>query len=218
MKSAQSPQRSEITQMQAVLQPANTTPRMENAGPKAVSMPAQPASPSSGYGLPCAVCHTYYTADLKACPVCKSAERVSPTALITPNAAVPAQSLPDPVVLDEERLRFLQELKAQPYGSALQINSAENSLCKLEHNHQGEGEPAVVCQGCYDDLQERVDLMEAALHMDVKEAAQLVYDAVWADLSDADKTYLNAAQALLTELRKRAGMSPVIGPFQPLSR
>ena len=218
MKSAQLPQRNEITQMQAVLQPANTTPRMEGAGSRTVSIPAQSVPQSSGYGLPCAVCHTYYTADLKACPVCKSAERVSPTALITPNAAIPAQSLPDPVVLDEERLRFLQELKAQPHGSALQINSTENSLCKLEQNHQGEGEPAAICQGCYDHLQERVDLMEAALRMDVKEAAQLVYDAVWADLSDADKTYLNAAQALLTELRKRAGMSPMIGPFQPLSR
>src|SRR5438132_13598014 len=31
-----------------------------------------------GYGLPCAKCRTYYAADLKACPVCKSPQRVSP--------------------------------------------------------------------------------------------------------------------------------------------
>jgi hypothetical protein len=61
-----------------------------------------------------------------------------------------------------------------------------------------------------------VDVCEAALHMDVKEAAQIVYDAVWADPSDPSKTYTNAASALLAELRKRAGVSTMMGPFQPL--
>jgi len=28
------------------------------------------------YGLPCAVCKTYYTSDLAICPVCKCRERV----------------------------------------------------------------------------------------------------------------------------------------------
>jgi hypothetical protein len=59
--------------------------------------------------------------------------------------------------------------------------------------------------------------MEAALHVDLKEAAQIVYDAVWADTSDSNKTYENAAQALLTELRRRAGISAVLGPLQPLA-
>ena len=43
--------------------------------------------------------------------------------------------------------------------------------------------------------------------MDLKEAAQIIYDAVWADPSDPNKTYQNAAGALLAELRKRAGMN-----------
>jgi len=30
------------------------------------------------YGLPCADCRLYYPANLKACPVCSSLERVSP--------------------------------------------------------------------------------------------------------------------------------------------
>lgn len=77
-------------------------------------------------------------------------------------------------------------------------------------------EAASVCKPCYDRLQERVDVCEASLHMDVKDAAQIVYDAVWADPSDPSKTYTNAASALLTELRKRAGVSSMIGPFQPL--
>jgi hypothetical protein len=38
-----------------------------------------------------------------------------------------------------------------------------------------------------------VDVCEAALHIDLKEAAQIVYDAVWADPSDPSKTYINAA-------------------------
>jgi hypothetical protein len=49
--------------------------------------------------------------------------------------------------------------------------------------------------------------MEAALYMDLKEAAQIVYDAVWSDPSDPRKTYQNAAQALLTELCERAGIT-----------
>ena len=69
---------------------------------------------------------------------------------------------------------------------------------------------------CYDQLQERVDVCEAALHIDLKDAAQIIYDAVWADPSDPSKTYTNAASSLLTELRKRAGVSSMIGPFQPL--
>jgi hypothetical protein len=66
-------------------------------------------------------------------------------------------------------------------------------------------------------VQERLDVLEAALHLELKDAAQIIYDAVWADPSDPGKTYQNAASALLTELRKRAGITAVLGPFQPLS-
>jgi len=52
--------------------------------------------------------------------------------------------------------------------------------------------------------------------MDVKEAAQVIYDAVWADTSDSNKTYLNAAQALLGVLRQRAGIKTIVGRHQPL--
>jgi len=65
-------------------------------------------------------------------------------------------------------------------------------------------------------LQERVDVCEAALHIDLKEAAQIIYDAVWADPSDPSKTYTNAASALISELRKRSGVSSLLGPFHPL--
>ena len=76
--------------------------------------------------------------------------------------------------------------------------------CALGQNHSGEVEPAAVCHSCYDDLRQKADRMEAALHFEVKDAGKIVYDAVWADTSDPNKTYLNAAGALLAELRKRA--------------
>ena len=53
--------------------------------------------------------------------------------------------------------------------------------------------------------------------MDVREAAKIVHEAVWADTSDPNGTYLNAARALLSELQKRAGIGLVLGPNQPLT-
>jgi hypothetical protein len=170
-----------------------------------------------GFGLPCSNCRTYYAADLAECPVCKSSKRISPLAVKPlPTAAV--ESLPaDPALVEQERERFLREFKAQVYASHMQINANATFRCGLEANHPDGFEPAAVCQGCYEHLQERADVMEAALHIDLKEAAQIVYDAVWADTSDSNKTYENAAQALLQEIRKRAGIATVLGPLQPLS-
>jgi len=169
-----------------------------------------------GYGLPCAKCKTYYAADLKACPVCKGAERVSPLTA-TPSNVSSVEQLPDPVALEEERERFLRDFKAQVFASQVQINPVPPSRCLKDENHADRVEPAVVCQACYDRLQERVDVLEAALHMDLKEAAQIVYDAVWADPTDSSKTYQNAAHALLAELRKRSGVTPIFGLLQPLT-
>lgn len=172
---------------------------------------------SVGYGLPCAKCKTYYKADLSSCPVCKASERVSPTATTLPLAPVLSEQAPDDAALEEEREKFLREFKSQVYASHTQINAAAAFRCSLEQNHGEAFEAAAVCKGCYDQLQQRVDAMEAALHIDLKEAAQLIYDAVWSDPSDPTKTYLNAAQAIVGELRKRAGISTVIGPLKPLT-
>ena len=98
-----------------------------------------------------------------------------------------------------------------------EVVSAPESMCTLGDHHPGEPAIAEVCKGCYERLQERLDVCEAALHLDIKEAAQIIYDAVWADPSDPNKTYQNAANALLSELRKRSGMNSLHGPFHPLS-
>ena len=167
---------------------------------------AQPGPRHVGYGLPCAKCGTYYMADQSVCPICKCGERISPTKLPAP-AGLNAQSLPDADELEEEREPFSKEFKSQPFSAHVQINAAASFRCSLKENHQGGHEPAAICRPCYDHLQERADLMEAALHIDLKEAAQIVYDAVWSDPSDPSKTYQNAAQALLTELCERSGIT-----------
>jgi hypothetical protein len=167
-------------------------------------------SQRSGYGLPCAYCKTYYPANLAVCPVCRFAERVSP---VEPLARIiPAERLPDPEQLEQERERFLAEFNAQAIKDPLPAHDQPASGgCSRQERHLGWSEQAVICQSCYDQLQERVDVLEAALHMDVHEAAQIVYDAVWADTSDPTKTYLNAAHALLIELRRRSSVPQVFG-------
>ena len=200
----------------AVLPANSDTQTMERAKVNP-SNGAHAVPKQTGYGMPCANCKTYYAADLKACPVCKGGERISPTAAPLRATVAASELCPDPVELEEERERFLRDFKAQVFASQLPIGPSGSLSCAHEENHPGGVEPAAVCQGCYDHLQERVDVLEAAMHMDVKDAAQIVYDAVWADPSDATKTYENAAHALLAELRRRSGVTQVFGLLQPLS-
>jgi len=182
---------------------------------------ARPAPPPAvdlkpiGYGLPCAKCRSYYPANLTACPICRSNERVS-AKVSAAKAAAPAAPPQPEAGLDEERERFLREFKAKLYAAHMQINPSAQLRCSMAEEADHAHDPASICNSCYDRLQERVDLVEAALHMDLREATQIVYDAVWSDTSDSNKTYQNAAQALLTELRKRAGVDLVMGPLQRL--
>jgi hypothetical protein len=170
---------------------------------------------SSGYGLPCAKCRLYYAAELDACPTCKHKERVAANAVpVIAKPLAAAEPIPDTDVIEQEREAFLKEFKSQLFAAHAEVTTAPVT-CALGEDHAHGTEAASICKPCYDHLQERVDICEAALHMDLKDAAQIVYDAVWADPSDPSKTYTNAAGALLTELRKRAGVSSMIGPFQP---
>jgi len=170
----------------------------------------------SGYGMPCARCRLYYSADLNACPGCNSTERVSPTvARAIPKVQAAAEPAPDTVVVEQEREAFLKEFKSQLFAAHAEVANAP-VVCTLGEQHAQTPELATICKPCYERLQERVDVCEAALHIDLKEAAQIIYDAVWADPSDPGKTYSNAASALLSELRRRSGVSSLLGPFQPL--
>lgn len=185
-------------------------------------LPSQPANPEShgkpaGYGLPCARCKTYYLSSLSACPICSSSERVSPAG---PNSANKRASdlRPDRPVLDAERERLRLEFKAKLSEAHRQTSPTSHLPCVFEQEDSSAQHPAEVCRICYERLQSRLELLEAALQMDLTEASKVIYDAVWADPSDSSKTYRNAAQALLTELRKRAGMKMVLNSLQALSR
>jgi hypothetical protein len=174
---------------------------------------------STGFGLPCANCRLYYPASLDTCPACNSKERVSPVVTRAPRAIPIPQPVTDPeadaAMLEQQREAFLKEFKAQLFAADAEVTDAP-AACTLGGHHDETAEAASICRPCYDRLQERVDVFEAALHIDLKEAAQIIYDAVWADPSDPTKTYTNAASALLTELRKRSGASSLLGPFHPL--
>src|SRR5207245_4912736 len=90
------------------------------------------------------------------------------------------------------------------------------TLCILDENHNPPPEFASSCLSCYDRLREKLARTEAALLIDLREAAQIVYEAVWADSSPTEpsRTYQSAAQALLNELCERAGIVPLPGAKQ----
>lgn len=179
------------------------------------------AHKASGFGMPCANCRLYYPANLDTCPACNSKERISPNVVAAiPPAQVAIDTIPDNAAIEQERVEqereeFLKQFKTQLSAAHAEVTNSP-ALCTLG-DHQGQpAEAASICKPCYERLQERVDVFEAALHIDLKEAAQIIYDAVWADPSDPSKTYTNAASALLSELRKRSGVSSLLGPFHPL--
>jgi hypothetical protein len=203
------------------------TPNGKTPPPVAQRTEVRPAAHSvleapvkvSGYGLPCAKCRLYYPADLDICPTCHHHERVS--AVVPRVQKKLTQTVPDPVpdsaVVEQEREEFLRQFKSQLMDAHAGVVNPSGTTCVLGEHRPGDETNAVACKACYERLQERVDICEAALHMDAKEAAQIIYDAVWADPSDPSKTYENAANALLGEIRKRGGMNSLMGPFQPLS-
>src|SRR3979411_2208085 len=137
--------------------------REKSVNPAALSAPATPerrvpqgSAPgvhsekkAIGYSMPCARCHAYYPADMHACPICKSPDRVSPTEPVIHSMA---SSVPQPATgtqIDDERERFLKELKSQAFASHTQINAEATVRGVLENQHTGATEPAAACHSCY---------------------------------------------------------------------
>jgi len=123
---------------------------------------------------------------------------------------------------DEDAKRFRLESKLLPCADTDEINAGASLSCNLDENHNTQRESASVSLSCYDQLREKLAHTEAALAhaeaallMDLREAAQVIYEAVWADPSprEPSRTYENAAQALLNELRHRARMVRLLGPI-----
>ena len=123
---------------------------------------------------------------------------------------------------DEDGKRFLLGSKWLLCATTDEIDAGASSACILDENHNTPHESASVSLSCYDQLREKLAHTEAALAhaeaallMDLREAAQVIYEAVWADPSPAEpsRTYENAAQSLLNELRHRARMVRLLGPI-----
>ncbi len=197
----------------------------------------------AAYGLPCAGCKAYYASNLPSCPICKCAERVparwaevkSAKMLEKSSRGVLQRSFinlgPTPACSqrrqlavhgDKDAKRFLLESKLLLCADTDEINAGASLSCNLDENHNTQRESASVSLSCYDQLRERLAHTEAALAhaeaallMDLREAAQVIYEAVWADPSprEPSRTYENAAQALLNELRHRARMVRLLGPI-----
>ena len=111
---------------------------------------------------------------------------------------------------DEDGERFLLESKLLLCAHTDETDAGHTSLC-MDENHNTRSEYASICLSCYDRLREKLARTEAALLIDLREAAQIVYEAVWADPSPTEpsRTYQSAAQALLNELCQRAGIVPL---------
>jgi hypothetical protein len=184
------------------------------------------------FGLPCANCKAYYDSELPACPICNWAERVpvgeaeakSANILKKPLAGVLQDALGSFVHLDsppecgpplqlaphceEDDEPFLLESRLLLYAHSDEIDARQTRLCVLDENHDTQSEYASICLSCYNRLRQKLARTEAALLMDLREASQIVYEAVWTDPAPADpsRTYQRAAQALLSELCQRAGV------------
>lgn len=190
------------------------------------------------YGLPCVKCKAYYASDLPACPICKCTERVPAQGAEVKSAKVlkkasggvlqralrsfinhdsnPAHKQRRLAVhSDEDGKSFLLESNLLLCANPDESDAGAGSSCILDENHNTQHESASVCLSCYQQLQEKLARTEAALLMDFREAAQVIYEAVWADPSPVEpsRTYQNAAQALLKELRHRARMVRLLGPI-----
>jgi len=171
--------------------------------------------PPVRFGLPCARCKAYYSSDLPACPICKCAERVPAEKAETESANISqkplAAVLQPPMQLalhcDGDGKRFRLQSRLLLCAHTEEINVGVRSLCILDENHNTQSEYASICLSCYERLREKLARTEAALLIDLGEAAQIVYRAVWADPSPVEpsRTYQSAAQALLNELCHRAG-------------
>jgi len=200
-------------------------------GPKVERARALKEDRSSRFGLPCANCKAYYDSDLPACPICECSERVpaeeatvklghrlkkqsADTLQGVVNSFLnfdPAPACVPPMQLalhcDKEGERFLLESKLLICAQPAEIDAGDTSLCILDENHDTPKTPSI-CLNCYKQLREKLNRAETALLIDLGEATRIVYQAVWADPSPADpsRTYQNAAQALLNELCRLAGI------------
>src|SRR5271166_5751786 len=96
-----------------------------------------PKRTPAGFGLPCAKCHKYFSADLEVCPVCKARERVSPD--VAPKTPLPqelrggAEPVPRNLALIQEEKEYSQQqLGSFTYMAHAESNPEVHSLSQRE--------------------------------------------------------------------------------------
>jgi hypothetical protein len=176
------------------------------------------------FGLTCTNCKAFYDSDLPACPICKSVERVPAEEAKAKSAVSPGvrcvavrdcvadnatgQCKPQMQLAlhrDEDGECLLLESSSVLCARTDEIDTGNCSLCILHENQHTQSEYASICLN-YEKLREKFARTEAALLIDLREAAQIIYRAVWSDPAPTEpsRTYQNAAEALLNELCRRA--------------
>ena len=192
---------------------ALSTPERRMPQGPAPAVTLAPEKKPVGYGLPCSRCHAYYPADMH---VLSDLQVAGPCLTDRTGDAFdgfrpcrsPTTSAPQ---IDDERERFLKEIKSQAFASHTQINAAAtfrafSSISTTEPlNQPPSAIPATARPAS------RPTGWKLLSTWTLKKRAKIVYEAVWADTSDPNTTYLNAATALLSELRKRAGIGLLLG-------
>ena len=112
--------------VRTALAPTTETRRTVAPGRAPAPQPEPRNLKAVGYGLPCSKCRKYYAASLSACPVCKSSQRVSPTAPIPCPPASETQM--NGTGLDEEKARLLREFKTKLYASRTPISLHQSGV------------------------------------------------------------------------------------------
>src|ERR1700687_3248758 len=87
----------------------STQPALERHVPHGAAPGIPSEKKAIGYGMPCSRCHAYYPADMHVCPICKSPDRVSPTAPVVhsmPSAVPPTATR---ATNDEDRGNLLTQ-------------------------------------------------------------------------------------------------------------
>src|ERR1017187_2783341 len=94
----------------------------------------------SGYGLPCAKCHLYYSADLDVCPTCKHNERVPPVVAQVPPRVAQAvgDPIPDTSIVEQEREEFLRQFKSRLLEAHAEVVNVPEAVCTFGEHHSGD--------------------------------------------------------------------------------
>jgi hypothetical protein len=117
-----------------------------------MNVPRPPQARQVGYGLPCAKCRRYFSADLDACPICNGRDRVSPVvapARTPPGTQTPVEPILIPSSVPPQRDRSPEESRSALFDQEeFSVQQVCNSLTLsgLQDRHLAETKPAAAAK------------------------------------------------------------------------